>query len=916
MAFKLNIFTGTFDIVEGFGFTSWKSPVANAASLPIAGNTDGDARVTLDTSEVWVWDNATSRWESQQFNVASAIGATPNAIGYSISTDISTANLRYNTLVLQPADATNPGVVSTLAQEFAGNKTFNNDVIVQGDFTVNGTSTTINTTNLDVEDKNVTINKNGNDVSAEDAGLTVERAGVDGSLVYEDALASKWKAGSVGLEIELANVSSTQSLTNKNLKSDTNLLTGASSDNFKRETGNQETVNIPDTTISDNIVLEQFTQTLQNKTIDATAATGNNTITMDALDNTYDNSTSGLTAIDVQAAIDELDSVLDNNQLEDNQDRNIKLVEGGEWSLSSTSSSVLAQNLTGGSITETNLTTRRRAQSFTTIGATQLESVEFDLRYFAGTVSGNLFIELFADNGASPGIPTGPVLATSNNLDTSTLTTSFETYTFIFASNPLLSASTKYHAVINFSNITFGSGRIQNNGVTSNPYAGGNASASSDSGVTWSSESNNDAVFTINILTSADNLTLSSDAYIEVGGLERQRNTILAQTINLPNANSVAHVDINRSGTGATNLTVNVSNVNSLVLTDDTVVIARKVSDGVLIGKSFLLQSGESTKLDEIHNTATKIKYDDSVNALYSIGNNVQDALDGIKTQLDAQNEADEITYDNTTSGLTATDVQAALDEIDAAVDNKAETDLSNITSAGQEVIQDVVSGILTDTASVDFTYDDAGNQIRADVLPAGVDHDALNNFVANEHVDHTTVEIATAADSGLSGGGDITATRNLSVNINGTTAETSVAQSDEVLIYDASATALRKATVSNLLGNSSPSAGDLSEASFALANNQAVASNITGLSFANATSRSAKIHYSIEIDATSDLYEVGELHAIQRGADWVISREFNGDDTGIGIDVNSSGQFTYTSPNFAGYVSAQIKFRAITTSV
>lgn len=42
------------------------------------------------------------------------------------------------------------------------------------------------------------------------------------------------------------------------------------------------------------------------------------------------------------------------------------------------------------------------------------------------------------------------------------------------------------------------------------------------------------------------------------------------------------------------------------------------------------------------------------------------------------------------------------------------------------------------------------------------IDHDALTNFVANEHIDHSSVSIT--AGSGLTGGGNITATRTLNV--------------------------------------------------------------------------------------------------------------------------------------------------------
>lgn len=79
------------------------------------------------------------------------------------------------------------------------------------------------------------------------------------------------------------------------------------------------------------------------------------------------------------------------------------------------------------------------------------------------------------------------------------------------------------------------------------------------------------------------------------------------------------------------------------------------------------------------------------------------------------------------------------------------------------EQAQDAVGTILTDSSSIDFTYDDAGNTITAVVLPAGVDHDALSNFFANEHIDHTAVSIS--AGAGLTGGGTIAATRTLAVS-------------------------------------------------------------------------------------------------------------------------------------------------------
>lgn len=99
------------------------------------------------------------------------------------------------------------------------------NVIIPGNLQVDGTTTTVNSTTLDVADANITVNVGGNDATSEGSGLTVERASTDGSLVYEDALASKFKIGALGSEIEVADVSSTQTFTNKTMSGSLNTFT-------------------------------------------------------------------------------------------------------------------------------------------------------------------------------------------------------------------------------------------------------------------------------------------------------------------------------------------------------------------------------------------------------------------------------------------------------------------------------------------------------------------------------------------------------------------------------------------------------------------------------------------------------------------------------------------------------------------
>lgn len=229
---------------------------------------------------------------------------------------------------------------------------------------------------------------------------------------------------------------------------------------------------------------------------------------------------------------------------------------------------------------------------------------------------------------------------------------------------------------------------------------------------------------------------------------------------------------------------------------------------------------------------------------------------------------------------------------------------------------QDSVGSILVDSSSIDFTYDDVTPSITAVVLPAGVDHDSLQNFAANEHVDHTSVSIATAANSGLTGGGNISSTRNLSVDINGTTAETSADNADTILIYDNSATALKKMTRANFLsGVPVSSAGDIAESSLALTESQ-TNTNVTGFAFANGVVRSFKALVSVEIDATAPLFESFEILGIQKGSSWDISQTATGDNSLVSFAITNAGQITYSSSSYAGFVSGTIRFRAITTSL
>lgn len=97
----------------------------------------------------------------------------------------------------------------------------------------------------------------------------------------------------------------------------------------------------------------------------------------------------------------------------------------------------------------------------------------------------------------------------------------------------------------------------------------------------------------------------------------------------------------------------------------------------------------------------------------------------------------------------------------------------------------------------VTVTLDAGDNDIDIDIVEANIDHDALFNFIADEHIAHSGVVLT--AGAGLAGGGDITTSRTFDVDINSESSVTAGA-TDEILIADASDTfAIKKVTAQSI---------------------------------------------------------------------------------------------------------------------
>ena len=168
---------------------------------------------------------------------------------------------------------------------------------------------------------------------------------------------------------------------------------------------------------------------------------------------------------------------------------------------------------------------------------------------------------------------------------------------------------------------------------------------------------------------------------------------------------------------------------------------------------------------------------------------------------------------DNNTSLMTSA---AIADKIEAYGYSTTTGDITGVT-AGTGLTGGGSSGGVTLTVDINGTADlgspavgdellisdaDDSNTVKKADLASIVnlaDHDALTNFVANEHIDHSGVSV-TAGD-GLSGGGTIASTRTISVDINGASDLTSPAVGDELLISDADdSNAIKKADVASIV--------------------------------------------------------------------------------------------------------------------
>lgn len=98
------------------GGLNWLAPVANAAALPVTGNVDGDARITLNDQSIYVWKESSSAW------IQAATPAATSAIT-ALNTDVSAVGPGAVIATIQPNVVTNSKLATMPTLTLKGNST-------------------------------------------------------------------------------------------------------------------------------------------------------------------------------------------------------------------------------------------------------------------------------------------------------------------------------------------------------------------------------------------------------------------------------------------------------------------------------------------------------------------------------------------------------------------------------------------------------------------------------------------------------------------------------------------------------------------------------------------------------------------------------------------------------------------------
>jgi hypothetical protein len=161
-------------------------PTGTVSGSSFSSPTQGTVRATINGVNTDV-DTGLQTGDSPQF-----VGLTLTGDLAVNGGDVTTSATTFN-IALTNATTINVGTTGATAVNIGGGAsttTVNNKLVVTGDLVVNGTTTTVDTTNLTIEDK-FALFASGSDTNT-DGGIIVQQSSTDGYALGVDASADRW----------------------------------------------------------------------------------------------------------------------------------------------------------------------------------------------------------------------------------------------------------------------------------------------------------------------------------------------------------------------------------------------------------------------------------------------------------------------------------------------------------------------------------------------------------------------------------------------------------------------------------------------------------------------------------------------------------------------------------------------------
>jgi len=171
--------------------------IQNKPTIPVDTNTTYDLTVqdSGDNAIIRLTDSSSAN-DDVTIVAGNNVTLTPNSSNLTIDIDLSTGAVADGATTLTTGDQ----VFDYLANFARTNveETFSDNVIIQGDLTVSGTTTTVNTTELNIGDSLITLNSDLDSSTApsENSGIEINRgSSSDAALIWNES-ADKWQISS------------------------------------------------------------------------------------------------------------------------------------------------------------------------------------------------------------------------------------------------------------------------------------------------------------------------------------------------------------------------------------------------------------------------------------------------------------------------------------------------------------------------------------------------------------------------------------------------------------------------------------------------------------------------------------------------------------------------------------------------